>query len=151
LGRLRPRIWFRDYTGTQWPVSAAATEWNRSTVIDVGRINRDASCPSDTHCVSVTEWNRPDDSEHHYCGKTYITLVNGSQFSDNTWIELNNTGFNNGWCNAGRRGTACHELGHALGVDHNGSTTSCMYGKSISGRSTVPNSDDFSLLFYVIY
>jgi hypothetical protein len=48
----------------------------------------------------------------------------------------------------GHRKTACHELGHALGLGHNVQDYSCMWGTT-SGTLTghrVPDSDDFNML-----
>jgi predicted Zn-dependent protease len=49
------------------------------------------------------------------------------------------------------RGTVCHELGHALGLHHNGSQTSCLYSVRTSSRATVPHSSDLNTLRYVVY
>ncbi|MCW3816437.1 matrixin family metalloprotease [Micromonospora sp. DR5-3] len=43
-----------------------------------------------------------------------------------------------------RWNTACHELGHVLGLGHNTSTSSCVYAYRSSQR--YPNTDDFNLL-----
>jgi predicted Zn-dependent protease len=47
--------------------------------------------------------------------------------------------------------TACHELGHALGLAHNTSLNSCLYGVQNIHASTTPSTDDFNTLRYVIY
>jgi predicted Zn-dependent protease len=46
-----------------------------------------------------------------------------------------------------RRKTTCHELGHALGLEHNSSTNSCMRSGTVgAGWSVRPSSDDFQVL-----
>jgi hypothetical protein len=40
--------------------------------------------------------------------------------------------------------TACHELGHVLGLFHNTSTSSCLYNARTSQET--PNADDYALL-----
>jgi hypothetical protein len=50
------------------------------------------------------------------------------------------------------RGTVCQNIGHALGVGHNSSTSSCMYPYAISGPDPrYPNSADYGLIRYVLY
>ena len=49
------------------------------------------------------------------------------------------------------RQVACQEQGHAMGMGHNSSLSSCMYAYSGSGASTTPNGDDFGELQYSIY
>jgi predicted Zn-dependent protease len=48
---------------------------------------------------------------------------------------------------AGHRQAACHEQGHALGMGHNTSTSSCLYFQITNATgSQGPNNDDFSLI-----
>lgn len=53
-----------------------------------------------------------------------------------------------GYSNADRRGIAAHELGHALGLAHSGTTAAVMYYKTGS-RATVPQQDDINGINYI--
>lgn len=42
------------------------------------------------------------------------------------------------------RNVSCHETGHAIGLGHNTSTSSCMHESDVSSR--YPNQDDYALI-----
>lgn len=53
---------------------------------------------------------------------------------------------------AEHRQVTCQEQGHAMGMGHNSSTGSCMYGTVLpTGTPQVPDSDDYGELQYQIY
>ena len=46
------------------------------------------------------------------------------------------------------RMAACHELGHAIGMDHNPDTNSCMQA-TINGTGQIPNASDVNMLAWI--
>jgi hypothetical protein len=62
-----------------------------------------------------------------------------------TWIKLNDSTIASGnvhW----HRETTCHEMGHALGLDHNLFQSSCLYFQHTSSRSDIPGNGDWRML-----
>lgn len=141
-----PQVYFRDHTPSQWPVSASVSKWHEAVGIDSYWISGGTACPSGgRHCVHVYSGNYG----YGWRGRTLYSYDSYRYFIDGSVkVELNDY-YSNSYDN---RGNTCHQLGHALGVDHNTSTTSCMYSTSISGTDPMyPNSSDYGLLRYVIY
>jgi matrixin len=135
LHHSQPVIWFVDRTDTTWPVSAAATEWDRSNQLTAGR---QAECPdSRDYCPNVHQVNSPD----YYGSTTYKLNSAGTHISrDQFFINLSNRTP----VGSSRRAVACHELGHALGLDHRQPSNSCMRG---GGEfHSLPDSHDFNML-----
>jgi len=145
-GHPRPIVYFRDFTGAAWPVSTAASTWNSSVAIDSIWIPSESHCPSNVHCVPVYEQN----VNENYCGHTTYHVNSSHLFTDAT-VYLNDYHYTDGTCGGTRRATACHELGHVLGLAHNTSTGSCMYSASVTGMSQTPNSDDYWVLANISY
>jgi Metallo-peptidase family M12B Reprolysin-like len=150
-GHPRPIVYFRDYTGSAWPVHAATSTWNASTAIDSRWIPYTTACPTNVHCVHVLEGDYGTGSGS-YCGATYLPWdANGNFIDGSVNVFFNNENFRAGVCHASHRSTVCHELGHALGLDHDVSTASCLYYRSVAGRSDYPKSDDFWVLANISY
>jgi hypothetical protein len=142
-----PQVYFRDHTPARWPVSASVSKWHEAVGIDSYWISGGSSCPgSGKHCVNVYSANY---GATGWKGSTSYQYDSSRYFIDGTVkVQLNDYYSST----ADNRGTTCHELGHALGVGHNTSTSSCMYSTSISGTDPMyPNSSDYNLLRYVIY
>lgn len=95
-----------------------------------------------------------------YQGLTYIPVDANGNFVDgqvNIYLNDYNGG---GTCNGygvsyaknsyGYRQDVCHEQGHALGLDHNSVSNSCLYSTIInSPDAQTPNGDDFSLMQWI--
>jgi hypothetical protein len=138
-GAVRPVIDFVDHSGSSWPVGRATTKWNETSGID--SIYRTASSGCDgapAHCVHVYSGNY---SATGWTGRTTRTLNSAATYYASAKVELND--YYGGTENQ-KWNTACHELGHVLGLDHNTSTTSCLYYARTS--QIYPNGDDFNLL-----
>ncbi|WP_146231640.1 matrixin family metalloprotease [Lentzea atacamensis] len=142
-GWARPQMYFRDRSNSLWPVGRAVTKWNETSGIDSHYRTFSAGCPSSTvHCVIVYnaaygktgEWDG-------VVGMTKRTLNAAQTYTTGAYIALNES---YGGTEAQRWNTACHEIGHVLGLDHNTSTASCMYYARTSQR--YPNANDFTLL-----
>ena len=137
-GQPRPRIFFRDRSTAAWPVGRAVTKWNETSGIDSRYFAFSQGCAAGGHCVIIynaaygaTGWT----------GMTTRTLNAAGTYIEGAYIQLNET---YGGTTAQRWNTACHEIGHVLGLDHNTSTNSCLYGSRTS--VTAPSSQDFALL-----
>lgn len=136
-----PAVYFLDHTSSAWPVTAATNTWYQAQGIDAYYRWYTNGCPGGgRHCVNVyngaygstgwvglTSW--PYDSTGDFDNTTNVT------------VKLNDS---YGGTAAQHRNTTCHELGHALGLDHNASTNSCMYYARTS--QLYPSSDDFRVL-----
>lgn len=136
-GHSQATIWFVDRTDTTWPVTASADEWNRSSRLTVGRR---AECPhSGDYCPPVHQVNAPG-----YYGRTVrplnadFTHISRSGF----FVELSTS-----TPLSRRRSVACHELGHALGLEHRLPADSCLRNDSVFPN--LPDDHDFNMLYSV--
>ncbi|GLW32669.1 hypothetical protein [Actinoplanes regularis] len=140
-----PQVYFRDYTPAAWPVKASVAEWNKSPGVDSYWTT--GACPTGgRHCVPVRAANSGANGIY---AETDMEVDSVGFFIDGT-VRVD---FNNYYSSTDdNRGTACHELGHALGLAHNGSTSSCLYNSAVSGPDPrLPHSTDISVLRYILY
>ena len=141
-GHGHPQIYFADHTGAGWPVDASVAKWNEAQGVDSWY--RWATCPAvaGSHCVHVFSSNY---GATGWTGQvTYQWNSSTTHFIDGTVeVRLNDHYAGNAQEN---RSNSCHELGHALGLGHNGSTTSCMYTAAIPNPPQFPDGNDFALL-----
>ena len=102
---------------TNWSyVKRAGIEWARSSRIRVVFVKR---CPSRYYCLKVYEGS----STRPLAG---WTTLNYDPKTNTAWygsLQLNNRYLTSAWV---RRKTACHELGHAVGLGHRRTGTTCM-------------------------
>jgi len=139
-GAVRPIINFVDSSAAQWPVGRAVTRWNNVSGID--SIYRPASSGCDgapVHCVKVSSYSAADGA----AAVTNRTLNAAQTYYSSASVKLNNYYAGD---ETDRWTSACHELGHVLGLDHNTSRTSCLYASQGAGVSKYPNGDDEVLL-----
>jgi hypothetical protein len=144
-GYLNPRIYFRDYSAPIWPVGRAATKWNESTHVRVERTTR--ACPGNgTHCVKVVS---SDYGTTGWIGLTTYSWDGNRKFRDGKVdVKLNDHYVTNetmGWA------VACHELGHAIGLGHNTSKSSCMYKQVQIPPKKYPLADDYNFIKKKLY
>lgn len=147
-----PQVWFVDHTGANWPVDQSAYTWNQAVGVD--SIYVWGSCPgyANQHCVNVTDRNAGCSG---WQGLTTLAW-NTSYYITSASVQLNDY---NGNCTVngvtyvyaknanGYRQDACHEMGHALGMGHNSSTDSCIYGTIINSAGALkPDGNDFTLI-----
>lgn len=131
-----PQVYFLDHTGDTWPVTAAQVDWYQAPGIDAYYRWHTSGCPGGgRHCVHVYSGRYGTD----WYGVTEATSSNG--YFGTVTVKLNEQVTPNTY--AARRSVACHEMGHALGLDHNGSTNSCL---SVPEFPQHPSSDDFAVL-----
>jgi hypothetical protein len=102
---------------TNWSsIERAGAEWSRSRRIEVVFVKR---CPSSYDCVKVYQgrWSR---------SMAGWTTLNYDPKTNTAWygsLHLNTRYLTSA---AARRKTACHELGHVLGLEHRRTGTTCM-------------------------
>lgn len=139
-GYADPRVWIKDTTGSNWPVYAVTTNWDRSSHIDM--FYQYGSCPGGTHCVAVYEYSS-DDTNAGYTGGILEYTFYGDAWSGHyldpggqwghPYVKLNDYYVTHvlSWKGStlsasDRESTACHEIGHAIGLAHHAEDTSCM-------------------------
>ena len=105
-----------DRTGWSWPVRGAGRDWTTPHV----RYSYVPSCRAGMPCVVVREGAYgPTD----WSGLTTATPGQMQTFAGPVRIQLNDT-YPMGA--AEHRAVTCHELGHALGLDHDRRASSCL-------------------------
>jgi Matrixin len=139
-GQPRPIIHFLDRTSAAWPVGRAVTEWNKVSGIDSIRRTPAGGCLSSAHCVEVVSANY---GKTGWIGETWRHLNDAATYHTNVAVYLNDYYADN---ETERWIASCHELGHALGLDHNTSKGSCMYEQLVSGMSKYPSANDRALI-----
>lgn len=139
-GAVRPTIHFLDRTSAAWPVGRAVTEWNKTSGIDSIRRTPSAGCGSNAHCVEVVSANY---GKSGWMGETWRHLNAAQTYHTDVAVYLNDYYHNN---ETVRWETACHELGHVLGLHHNTSKNSCLYAEGAPGVSKYPSANDRALI-----
>jgi hypothetical protein len=135
----RPVVWFQDFTGSAWPVSSSVITWNASAVIDSRYQSPGHNCPG--NCVVLSNANY---GPVNWVGRT-SWRVQGTLITSGTYIQFNDYCGPGYTCGAAwHRQAVCHEMGHALGLDHNVNASSCLYYQ-MSG-ATIPASGDWKML-----
>ncbi|QFZ19726.1 matrixin family metalloprotease [Saccharothrix syringae] len=138
-GHAHPQIYFVDHTSAAWPVDAAVSTWNQAQGVDSWY--RWATCPNvgGAHCVNVTNgdfgatgWSTQTTWQDN--GTFFIDGSVRSEFNDYYPRSAN-----------AHRKTACHELGHALGLSHNTNESSCLFHAN-NDIAPLPDGNDFALL-----
>jgi hypothetical protein len=134
-----PRVYVRDRTPAGYPVRTAVVDWNRFPGVDARYRTYWSSLPSGRHLVVVRTYTPTSRKEF---GST--RWVAGTQGPVTVSISTRIRGTTQA------RKTACHEIGHALGLDHNDSTRSCMHpGTWHRGLAYRPSSQDGRVLTMV--
>lgn len=147
-----------DYTGSAWPVFSALISWdqgaNRITTTYVG-----GSSNCGLHCVN-TATIAPGSDPYGLMGSNCTGALAWTEtqkidtrnhFREDVRIRIN------GSCSSvlnqnQRLKVACHEEGHALGLDHfTQNDNSCMHTGNITQGGNSPNSHDFEVINQSIY
>ena len=105
-----------DKTGDAWPVQAASSGWATAHV----RYAYVSSCRAGVPCVVVRE------GSYGRTGWNGLTTAVAGQmftFTSPVQIQLNDS---YGLSASEHRAVTCHELGHALGLDHDNRASSCL-------------------------
>lgn len=118
-----------------WPVSAAAERWDDDNPVDFRYTTQ--ACPKGAQCVVVRQAElAPPAVGSAATGRVGNDIVSASVVLDTTFGRTNNT--------TRRRNVVCHELGHALGLQHRTGKGSCMVSHVTDER--YPSSADIKNL-----
>jgi len=108
-----------------WPVHAAAERWDDGNPVDFRYTT--TGCPINSQCVTVHQAEMAAPT----VGLTVTTFVGADIKTSNVTLD---TTFGRTESAARRRNLVCHELGHALGLAHRTSTSSCLTSYVTSTR-----------------
>jgi hypothetical protein len=137
-----PQVYFRDHTPSRWPVRDSVTKWNEAVGVD--SYHTLSTCPGGgRHCVHV--WNA--NYGPTWYGHTYMQFNSSNFFVEGTVVVH----LNDYYSPTLNREVTCHELGHALGLAHNGHWSSCLFNDPGPKPARIPNSPDFSVLRNILY
>lgn len=124
-------IWVENKAPARWPVRQAVAQWNRGLTTVQLRIGK---CPADAECIKVSQTSLVRDA-----GQPLVLGVTSTLFGKR--VKLNAAAV--GHVPASYLAfSTCHELGHALGLEHRASRGSCMF-PSAAGASTRPDRADY--------
>lgn len=132
-------MYFVDHTGSRWPVNASTVTWNQSSRLGV-YYQTPGNCPF--HCVHVYSGNygAGDYGVASVVWDANGHLVNGAS---GTTVYLNNY---YSAASTRDRHTTCQELGHGLGLAHQGlGSTSCMNNNVLNTQ--YPNDHDWNMIY----
>ena len=134
-----------DYTGSLWPVSTASTLYNGFTAHwHYFYRYYTQGCPAPHYCFPVEEINAPP---YNWAGRY--------QYNVDQYGIIQNDGrphvsLNDAYAptSATKRQTACHELGHMVGLNHNPDADSCLQ-EVVNGNAPNPNQSDKNVVIWV--
>jgi hypothetical protein len=124
-------LWVENKAPARWPVKQAVAEWNKdltSVQLKVGK------CPSRAVCIRVSQ-----DEVYTPAGEPLVLGRTATLFGTRVTFNAKAAGQPASY----RLFTACHELGHALGLDHDQPRGSCMHA-SARGAATRPAAADYA-------
>lgn len=128
-----------DYTGPRWPVNASTVKWNEASRLGVYYLSSTDSCPF--HCVAVkADYFGTAEAR----GFSIIRWDSNGHLTGNTYIRLNNSYAAN---STKDRSVTCQEVGHAIGLDHQGSGSDSCMTNSPDRFPMYPNRHDYDILY----
>lgn len=108
-----------------WPVKAAAERWDNDNPADFRYTTK--ACPAGSQCVVVQQAELPSPVVGSAAtGRSGADIVSATVVLDTTFGRTNGA--------TRRRNVVCHELGHALGLQHQPGKGSCMTSQVTDNR-----------------
>jgi len=129
----------------------AISDWNKSDTVTIKEVDGDTnpqSCNPSKGKIEVCNWNYG--TQDNWLGLTRLFFDNAGKHVESATVQMNDSFFNQ---NGGRynndnarRHTICHEMGHAIGLDHV-ETSSCLnHSQSAVQNNVKPNNKDYRQL-----
>ena len=142
-----------DNVDGEWDalLRGAISEWSDSGTVALKEVNGSTNpqkCSPTTGMVEVCNWNYG--TQEGWLGLTRLYFDDAGDHIESVTVQWNDSFFdqNGGQYNndAAREHTACHEMGHSMGLDHV-DTNSCMNPSQQSVfHNTTPINNDFKIL-----
>ncbi len=142
-----------DNVDGEWDslLQGAIAEWSDSGTVTMKEVNGSTNpqkCSPATGIVEVCNWNYG--TQEGWLGLTRLYFNDAGDHIESVTVQFNDSFFdqNGGQYNneAARQHTACHEMGHTMGLDHV-DTNSCMNPSQQSVfHNTTPINKDFQTL-----
>lgn len=126
-------IYVVNQAGPGWPVAGPIWEWNRTHVLNIVRV---PACTG-TGCLTIY---RGGCASSRYDGQTFPLAIHGYLVTANIHLCPRALGYSY----AKRREIVLHELGHALGLQHDTRSTSIMW--PWTHVQYAPSSYDYALI-----
>jgi Matrixin len=143
-GRSRAMIVFVDGTGVDWPVGTTTKRYNLASGVDS---RWKFSCPAGSgyHCVIVAQYQDVTAPDQVCVGAYSCTFRYAGSDGHwvSAWVTVNDSSVSGA---AQHRKVVCHALGHALGLEHDSSASSCMNQDFTSADSLWPSEQNLSAL-----
>jgi hypothetical protein len=146
-GLPHPQVRFDDHTSGKWHIDTAVYQWNKAQGIDSLYLRNTCPFKPGSRCVDVSDRDRGYDNGVVGETTTPTNPIDGDLIDGQVTVVFNDFYLTDPTYRLGPTQpltTSCHELGHALGLDHNLSQKSCLY--YAVDNVTTPDADDYGLL-----
>jgi predicted Zn-dependent protease len=129
----------------------AISDWNKSDTVTIKEVDGDTnpqSCNPTKGKIEVCNWNYG--TQDGWLGLTRLFFDNAGKHVESATVQMNDSFFNqkNGQYNNNnaRRHTICHEMGHAIGLDHVGTKSCLNHSQSAVFNNVKPINKDYRQL-----
>ncbi len=142
LGWARNTVYVEDHTNASWQVHSTIEVLDDHSALNLVWVKK---CRAGVQCVRVRLGSLPGNQ----VGETAVTYTqrSGSHVMRITRADVVLDG---GWGRAtsahNRRADVCHEVGHAVGLDHVKATDTCMHAVITGKTADHPSAATFALL-----